>query len=63
MLDIYPIKVTLKKNNINQDEIKEQKVIILGTLNMLKNLDYNKNIQFGMDFIYKLYQIQINRTN
>lgn len=42
MFDIYPIKVTLKKNNINQDEIKEQKVIILGTLNMLKNLDYNK---------------------
>lgn len=54
-IDIYPIKIYNRKNiNKELNDLKEQKVIIIGTSNMLKNLDFNLNIQFGVDFTFKI---------
>ena len=60
------IKIDIKDIQINTLQIKvdyiknnkiikiEQKIFIVGLEEMLNNLDFEENLQFGIDFTYKI---------
>ena len=51
-IDILPVKVEYKKKNVF--EKRDQNIYILGLPAIIKTLNYKKNIQYGIDFTYKI---------
>ena len=53
-IQIDKLQINVEYNKNNKIVKREQKIFILGLTEMLKNLNYEEIIQFGVDFIFNI---------